>query len=47
MREKYGDSEELSQQYINTFLDDVSKDGIFGVNQEKLKEILAKRDTVK
>jgi len=43
LREKYGDSEELSQQYINTFLDDVSKDGIFGVNQEKLNEILEKR----
>lgn len=43
MREKYGDSKELSQQYINTFLDDVSEDGIFGVNQEKLNKILEKR----
>jgi arylsulfatase A-like enzyme len=44
LREKYGDSKELSQEYIDTFLDDVSKDGIFGVNQEKLDEILSKRD---
>lgn len=43
MREQYGDSEELSRQYINTFLDDVERDGIFGVNKEKLQEILEKR----
>ncbi len=44
LRETYGDSTELSQQYINTFLDDVEKDGIFGVNQEKLKELLERRN---
>ncbi len=43
MRQLYGDSAELSQQYINTFLDDVERDGIFGVNQEKLNEILENR----
>jgi len=43
IREKYGDSDELSRQYINTFLDDVEEDGIFGVNQEKLDELLKAR----
>jgi arylsulfatase A-like enzyme len=43
IREKYGDSDELSRQYIKVFLDDVEKDGIFGVNQEKLDELLDKR----
>ncbi|MBC2839523.1 sulfatase [Robiginitalea sp. SC105] len=43
IREKYGDSDSLSRRYINTFLDDIEKDGIFGVNQEKLGEILKKR----
>jgi arylsulfatase A-like enzyme len=43
IREKYGDSEELSQQYIDEFLDDVEQDGIFGVNQEKLDALLQRR----
>jgi arylsulfatase A-like enzyme len=43
IRKKYGDSDELSEQYLNTFLDDVERDGIFGVNQEKLNELLEKR----
>lgn len=43
MRKKYKDSNELSQQYLNTFLDDVERDGIFGVNKEKLEELLEAR----
>jgi len=43
IRKKYGDSDELSNRYIKVFLDDVEKDGIFGVNDEKLQEILEKR----
>jgi arylsulfatase A-like enzyme len=43
IRKKYGDSDELSQKYINTFLDDVEKNGIFGVNKEKLADILEAR----
>ena len=43
IREKYGDSDSLSRQYIDVFLDDVERDGIYGVNQAKLQEILKKR----
>ena len=43
IREKYGDSDSLSRQYIDVFLDDVERDGIYGVNQAKLREILSKR----
>lgn len=44
IRKKYGDSDELSQHYIDVFLDDVEENGIFGVNQNKLDEILNKRN---
>jgi arylsulfatase A-like enzyme len=40
IRGKYGDSEALSQQYIDVFLNDVKANGIFGIEQEKLDEIL-------
>lgn len=43
VRKKYGDSDELNQKYINTFMDDVEVNGIFGVNQGKLDEIIEKR----
>jgi hypothetical protein len=43
IRLKYGDSDSLSRHYIDVFLDDVERDGIYGVNQAKLREILAKR----
>ncbi len=43
IREKYGDSDSLSRHYIDIFLDDVERDGIYGVNQAKLQEILKKR----
>ena len=43
IREKYGDSDSLSRQYLDVFLDDVERDGIYGVNQARLKEILEKR----
>ena len=43
LREKYGDSDSLNRHYIDVFLDDVERDGIFGVNQARLGEILAKR----
>ncbi|NJB70194.1 arylsulfatase A-like enzyme [Saonia flava] len=44
IRTKYGDSDELNQQYINEFMNDVGKNGIFGVNEEKLQEIIQKRN---
>lgn len=43
LRLKYGDSKELSQQYINTYLDDIEAKGVWAVNQEKVKEILKNR----
>ncbi|MEH6779658.1 sulfatase, partial [Maribacter arcticus] len=47
VRKKYGDSDELNKKYINTFMDDVEKNGIFGVNKKKLEEIIEKRKTNK
>ncbi len=44
LREKYGDSSELSQTYIDRYLDDIAKGGAFGANQEKVKEILENRN---
>lgn len=35
LREKYGDSSELSQSYIDRYLDDIAKRGAFGANQQK------------
>tara|TARA_R110001592_G_scaffold10768_7_gene54945 strand:+ start:342 stop:1916 length:1575 start_codon:yes stop_codon:yes gene_type:complete len=43
VRKKYDDSDELNQKYINTFMNDVEVNGIFGVNQGKLDEIIKKR----
>ncbi|MFC0261621.1 sulfatase family protein [Fontibacter flavus] len=43
LRLKYGDSKELSQHYINTYLDDIEAKGVWGANQEKVKEILKNR----
>lgn len=47
VRKKYGDSDELNQKYINTFMDDVEENGIFGVNKERLNEIIQKRKASK
>ncbi|MBA4298549.1 Arylsulfatase A [Algoriphagus alkaliphilus] len=42
LRVKYGDSSELSQHYIDTYLDYVSKNKAFNANQKTVKEILEK-----
>ncbi|RIW17209.1 DUF4976 domain-containing protein [Algoriphagus lacus] len=42
LREKYGDSSELSQSYIDRYLDDIAKKRAFGANQKTVKEILEK-----
>ena len=47
IRSKYGDSNELSQQYIDVFLNDVKEKGIFGIKQENLDEILEKNSRKK
>ncbi len=44
IREKYGDSDSLSQHYIDVFMDDVQENGIFGVNEQRLDEIIEKRE---
>ncbi|MDC6355689.1 MULTISPECIES: sulfatase family protein [unclassified Robiginitalea] len=43
IREKYGDSDTLSRQYIDTFMESAEEDGIWGVNKERLEEILEAR----
>lgn len=42
LRKKYGDSSELSQSYIDRYLDIISKRRAFGANQKTVKEILEK-----
>lgn len=42
LREKYGDSSELSQSYIDRYLDDIAKNRVWGANQKTVKEILQK-----
>jgi arylsulfatase A-like enzyme len=42
LRTKYGDSSELSQSYIDRYLEDISKRRAFGANQETVKKILEK-----
>ncbi|MCW5515679.1 sulfatase [Muriicola sp. Z0-33] len=44
IRKKYGDSDELNQHYIDIFMKDVEENGIFGVNKEKLQQIIDKRN---
>lgn len=42
LREKYGDSSELSQEFIDRYLDDIAKRRAWGANQQTVKEILDK-----
>jgi arylsulfatase A-like enzyme len=43
LREKYGDNSQISQSYIDRYLQDISKQRAFGANQQKVKEILDKK----
>lgn len=43
IRTKYKDSDALNQEYIELFMDDVEQNGIFGVNEKKLEDIIEKR----
>ncbi|TLP79253.1 sulfatase [Maribacter sp. ACAM166] len=47
VRKKYGDSDELNNKYIDTFMGDVGDNGIFGVNKKKLNQIIEKRKSDK
>ena len=42
LRKKYGDSSELSQSYIDRYLEDISKRRAFGANEKTVKAILEK-----
>ena len=42
LRKKYGDSSELSQSYIDRYLEDLSKRRAFGANEKTVKAILEK-----
>lgn len=42
LRVKYGDSSELSQRFIDTYLDYIAKNKAFNANQKTVKEILEK-----
>lgn len=42
LREKYGDSSELSQSFIDRYLDDIAKSRAWGANQKTVKEIFEK-----
>ncbi|MCL6260797.1 sulfatase [Aquiflexum sp. TKW24L] len=43
LRKKYGDSSELSQSYIDRYLEDISKRRAFGANQQTVKTIFEKK----
>lgn len=43
LRKKYKDSDALSQQYVDRFMDDASKGKVFGVTKEKADQILERR----
>jgi arylsulfatase A-like enzyme len=42
LREKYGDSSELSQSFIDRYLDDITKRRAWNANQQTIKEIFEK-----
>jgi arylsulfatase A-like enzyme len=42
LREKYGDSSELSQSFIDRYLDDIAQRRAWGANQQTVKEIFEK-----
>jgi hypothetical protein len=46
LRKQYGDNAELSQQYIDKFMQDATDGKVFGVSKEKVDEIKARREKV-
>jgi arylsulfatase A-like enzyme len=42
LRGKYGDSSELSQSFIDRYLDDIAKSRAWGANQQTIKKIFEK-----
>lgn len=43
LRKKYGDSDELSTKYVDTFMEDAANGKVFGVTKEKVEQIKARR----
>ena len=43
LRDKYGDSDALNQHYIDVFMTDLEQKGVYGVNKEKMQQIIEKR----
>ncbi len=45
LRKKYKDNDNLSQTYVDTFMDDAMKGKVFGVSKEKAQQIKSRRAT--
>ncbi len=46
LRKKYKDNSELSQSYVDKFMEDASNGKVFGVSKEKVQEIRARRAAI-
>ena len=46
LRKKYKDNIQLSQGYIDKFMEDASNGKVFGVSKEKVLEIEARREKI-
>jgi len=46
LRKKYKDNTQLSQRYIDKFMEDTSNGKVFGVSKEKVEEIKARREKI-
>ena len=47
LRKKYKDNTELSQQYVDKFLEDASNGKVFGVTKEEVQQIIERRKKIK
>lgn len=46
LRKQYGDSDQLSQGFVDKFMDDASQGKVFGVSKEKVEQIKARRTKI-
>jgi hypothetical protein len=46
MRDKYQDNSQISQRYIDEFMEDALNGKVFGVSKEKAQEILERRKRI-
>ena len=47
LRKKYKDKTELSQQYVDKFLEDATNGKVFGVTKEEVQQIMERRKKIK